>query len=183
MKKALTYWFALLLILLVASAVLVSCKTKQPLQNTTIESTEKVTDTNTLEKIRVNQAILDALYLKIAKIYSSKPECDSLINFYRNELAKSIAVSKTSGDNGYEIKFNEVKQQLEFLIKVGQTENKEIIKHTHTNNTYFKEIKVEVAVKLPLTWWENLFYRIGQICTVSAGLLIVFFVVKWNFQK
>lgn len=176
MKNAINFYT--IIVFIFAVLIVIGCKAKQPLQSTTIESTDKSTQTNTSEKTTINQAILDEMFIKISEIYSSKPECDSLINYYRAELARSIAISKTSGDNGYEIKFNELKKQLEFLIKVGKTENQNNVRYVHTNNTYFKEKLKEVSVRLPLTWWENLFYRIGQICTGFAGLYIVYFIVK-----
>lgn len=183
MKKALAYWFSLLIVLLLSTMFLVSCKTKQPLQNTTKETSDKETTSDAQERRVINQAIFDEMMFKINKIYSSNPACDSLINYYRDELAKSLVASKTSGDNSYELKYNETLKKLQLLVKVGQTENKEVVKHTQTNNTYFKEIKVEVPVKLPLSWWENLFYRIGQICTSLAGLFIIYFLIKSKFQK
>ena len=174
MKKALQYWFTGLLILLVASFFLVSCKANQPLQNTTVENNDTKTVLDTKETKTINQAILDEIILQIPQIYSSKKECDSLINFYRTELAKSIAASKISGDNSYILQYNEKLKQLELQIKIAQTENKETVKNIDTKTTYKLQKTIEVPVKLPLTWWENFFYRTGQILSVIVATYLFF---------
>lgn len=178
MKTAIRYWFTFLLTLLAWSIFLVSCKAKQPLQNTTVENTDKETVSDTKETILINKEILDKMLFNIAQINSSTPECDSLINHYRQELARSIAASKQSGDNSYELKYNEALKRLEFIAKIGETKNKTLLKNTKTNTTYTLQKQVQVPVKMPLAWWENLFLRIGQICSGLAFIFLAAFIIK-----
>ena len=167
-------WFGFLLFLLFCTFSLVSCKAKQPLQKTTIENTDKNTVSDTKETLTINQEILDRIILQIPQIYSSKKECDSLINYYRLELAKSIESSKSSGDNTYNIKYNEQLKQLEILMKIAATQNKEKAKEIHTIEVKTKIETVEVPIKMPLTWWENFFYKAGQILSVIVVTYLVF---------
>lgn len=169
---------------MVLSALLVSsCKVKQPIETKITDTTNIATDTTIKEKEVVNQAIIDTFYLQLSQIYSSKKECDSLINYYRNEALKSFATAKNSGDNSYEIKYNEALKRLEFLIKVGQTSNKATEQNAQKTITKTVEKTIEVPVKLPLTWWQNLFYWIGISCCGIALAMIVFFALKSKFIK
>jgi hypothetical protein len=184
MKKSITYWFMMLLILLVASFALINCTVKKPLQTSTVETNDKSTVSDSKETVTINREILDQMFFNISKIKSSNPDCDSLINYYREELARSIASSKDSGDNGYEIKYNEALQQLQILMKLGQTQNKDKSNtiHTENNHTYYKEIEVPVNVHF-MHWWEKMFMRIGQICSGLAGLFLVYFIIKSKVPK
>lgn len=177
MKTALKYWFTGLLILLFASIFLVSCKTKQPLQNTTVETKDKETVTDTKETFTINREILDKMLFNISQINSSNPDCDSLINYYRIELAKSLTAFKQSGDNSYELKYNEALKRLELIAKIGRTENKEVLKNTNTKTTYTLQKTVEVPVKMPLTWWEMFWIKSGQIALPIIG---IFLFIKLN---
>jgi hypothetical protein len=177
MKTALKYWFGLLLIILAWSTFLVSCKAKQPLQNTTVETNDKETVTDTKETILINQAILDKMLFNIAQINSTNPDCDSLINHYRHELARSIAASKQSGDNSYELKYNEALKRLEFIAKIGATQNKTLLKNTNTKTTYTLQKTVEVPLHF-MKWWEKMFMRIGQICSGLALIFLAAFFIR-----
>lgn len=175
MKKSIKYWFTGLLILLMASFFLISCKAKQPLQNTTVETNDKETITNEKETITINREILDQMFYNIANIKSSDPDCDSLINHYRQELARSITASKQSGDNSYEIKYNDALKRLEILMKIGQTENKVRTINTTTKTTYTLQKTIEVPVHF-MHWWEKAFMRAGQVLSVAlVGYLLLKF--------
>lgn len=176
MKTALKYWFIMLLILL-ATSFFVSCKAKAPLQNTTVETNDKETVTDTKETLTINREILDKMLFNISQINSSNPDCDSLINYYRIELAKSLTAFKQSGDNSYELKYNEALKRLEFLVKIGRTENKELLINTNTKTTYTLQKTVEVPVHY-MQWWEKLFMRVGQILSV---VLLAYLIIKFKF--
>lgn len=167
-------WFGFLLLLLFCTSSLVSCKAKQPLQNTTVETKDKETVTDTKETLTINREILDKMLFNISQINSSNPDCDSLINYYRIELAKSLTAFKQSGDNSYELKYNEALKRLEFLAKIGQTENKVVLINTNTKTTYTLQKTVEVPVHF-MQWWEKLFMRVGQVLSV---VLLAYLIVK-----
>lgn len=174
MKKALKFWFGFLLVLLAFTFFLISCGAKKNLKDSVSEKTETATSTDTKETIVINQEILDKMLFNISQINSTNPDCDSLINHYRIELAKSFATVKQSGDNSYQLKYNEALKRLEMLVKIGKTENKVIEKKSDTTTTYTLQKTVEVPVHF-MEWWEKMFYRIGQIAT---ALFVVYLIIK-----
>ncbi len=147
-----------------------------PLQNTTIENTDKTTNSDSKETVTINQEILDRILFNIGQIKSSDPKCDSLINYYRAELAKSIEMHKQSGDNSYQLKYNEALKQMELLVKIGKTENKVIEKKSDTTTTYTLQKTNEVPVHF-MEWWEKMFYRIGQILSIVT---VIYLIVKFK---
>ena len=151
MKKALLFWFTGLLILL-----LFSCKTAQPLQSTTDKESTDKEKISLNHSVNTNQAIIDSLKLYIGNHYKTgKPECDSVTQLAIENLLRSLNVSKQSGENSYELRFNEIRKQLELVMKIGQTrsESKDSIATRTITNNITKT--VQVPVKLPLTWWEK----------------------------
>ena len=177
MKKSLIYWFGFLLTLLFLSMALNSCKAKKPLKEIEKEVKETKKENFESDKTVINQEILDKIILQIPQIFSSKAECDSLINYYRLELAKSIESSKSSGDNSYLIKFNEQLNQLEILMKIAKTENKEIIIHTTDTTTYTLQKTKEVPVHF-MNWWEKMFMRVGMTCMAIGVSFLAFAIIK-----
>ena len=176
MKTALKYWFIMLLILL-ATSFFVSCKAKAPLQNTTVETNDKETVTDTKETLTINREILDKMLFNISQINSSNPDCDSLINYYRIELAKSLTAFKQSGDNSYELKYNEALKRLELIAKIGRTENKELLINTNTKTTYTLQKTVKVPVHF-MQWWEKLFMRVGQVAIAFSSIYLIIRFIK-----
>ena len=172
----------MLLILLVASFALVSCKAKKPLQTNTVEITDKETLIDDKEQIVINQEIIDKMLFQIEEIRSSNPDCDSLINAYREELAIKLNGFKQSGDNSYELKYNQALKRIELLMKVGKTENKNRIINNATKTTHTLQKTVEVPLHF-MHWWEKMFMRIGQICSAMAGLFLVYFIIKSKVPK
>jgi hypothetical protein len=182
MKNAINFYG--IIVFIFAVLVVIGCRAKQaPLQNTTVKAIEKETITHETSNTFVNKEILDEMVFKLSKINSVKPDCDSLINFYREEFAISLEMWKKSGDNQYLIQYDKLLKQLKLQIKIAETINKEFAKNTQTTTTTDEAKIVEVAVKLPLSWWENLFYRLGQIGTAAAALMIGFFLIKHKFSK
>lgn len=161
MRKALKY------ILVFVCVAMVSCKSKMPLHNTSFSELIVNEDTNTKTEVNTNKAIIDSLSILIGKIKTSNPECDSITQNAIENLLKSINVSKASGDNSYQLKYNDIKRQLELLVKIGATKDEKI------TNIYNKEIlrieteRVEVPVKMPLPSWQ-----IFLIISGIVGLII-----------
>lgn len=177
MKIAIKFWSVVLIFMLVSSIALVSCKAKQNLESTTVETTNKETLIDDKEKIVINQEIIDKMLFEIEQIRSSNPDCDSLINAYREELAIKLNGFKQSGDNSYELKYNKALKRIELLMKVGKTEKKEKVKNTTTKTDYNITKTIQVPVHY-MHWWETLFMRIGQICSGLAVLFLGFVIFK-----
>lgn len=162
MKKALAYFFSLLLILLVSSVFLVSCKTAQPTAPDL--NTEKTTQNDSLTDVTVvdnNKAIIDSLSWQIAKIKTSKKDCDSLSQDAVNKVLKSLNAKKQSGDNSYELKYNALKRQFDLIVKIGATKNVSTTKKQTKNKTSYRYITKTITVQKPLPKWKFYLMLIG----------------------
>lgn len=153
-----------LTISLLLATLLFSCKPTQ------IKETEKeVQSKDSTNTTVINKEVLDKILFQIDNIKSVNPECDSLINLYREQLAKGLYASKQSGDNSYELKYNELTKQLEFIAKMGETKSITI----HTNEIHTIEKTKDVPVNF-MHWWETAFMRLGQLALVVVVGWVVF---------
>jgi hypothetical protein len=176
MKKAIAYFFTMLIMLLVFSSFLISCKAKLPAPDINKEVfTQK--DTTSHIKITDNsKAIIDSLLIAIGKIKTAKPECDSVAQAAVDNVLRSINSSKKSGDNGYQLKYNELLKRLELVVKIGATKNEAtkdfIAKETFSDRFITKTITLER--KLPK--WQLILMLIGSGTIIFSIFKAVIFV-------
>ena len=171
MKKAIAYFFALLMILLVSSIFLVSCKTKQLPPDTHTEISKQKDSTSHVQITDNSKAIIDSLSIAIGKIKTAKPECDSVTQAAIDNLLRTLNTSKQSGDNGYQLKYNELLKRLEIVIKIGATKN-EVTKDFKSKDVFYDRfITKTITIKAPLPKWQ-LYLMIIGIGT------ILYFVIK-----
>ena len=171
MKKALAYFFALLMILLGSSIFLISCKAKQLQPDTHTEISKQKDSTSHIQIIDNNKAIIDSLSIVIGQIKTAKPECDSVTQVAIDNLLRTLNTSKQSGENGYKIKYNELLKRLELVIKIGATKN-EVTKDFKLKDVFYDRfITKTITVKEPLAKWQLSLMIIG-IAT------ILYFVIK-----
>lgn len=131
MKKLLTYLVALLLIM-----VAISCRTKQLPPDTQVNNSSSTSKVTEKEKTDNTKAIIDSLRLLLAKVKTSKPECDSICQAEVDKAYSLLNMMKQSGDNSYELKYDALKRQLDLVLKVAAAKNTEktIIKETDKNS-------------------------------------------------
>jgi biopolymer transport protein ExbD len=178
MKKAVAYFFTLLMIFLVSSIFLISCKAKQLPPNTNTEIVKQKDSSSHVQITDNSKAIIDSLFLVIGQIKTAKPECDSVAQLAVENFIKTLNTSKQSGDNGYKIKYNELLKRMELIIKVGATKNevttdfkgKEVFK-------YFKITPPPVIVKAPLPKWQ-LYLMIIGIGTILYFIIKLLFLIR-----
>lgn len=176
MKKAIAYFFTLLIILLASSLFLVSCKAKPLPPEKHIEILKEKDTTSHIKTIDNSKAIIDSLRIYIGQIKTSKPECDSVTQAAIENLLRTLNTSKQSGDNSYEIKYNQLLKRLDLIVKIGATKNeattdykaKEIYK-------YFKITPAPVIVKAPLPKWQLylMIIGIGTLLYFSIKLVLL----------
>ena len=171
MKKALAYFFAMLMILLLSSMFLVSCKAKQPPPDTNTEIFKQKDSSSHVKTIDHSKAIIDSLRIYIGQIKTSKPECDSVTQAAIENVLRMLNTSKQSGDNGYQIKYNSLLKELQLVIKTGAS-NIEVTKDFKIKEVYkYRYITKTYTVKAPLPKWQ-LYLMIIGIGT------ILYFVIK-----
>jgi hypothetical protein len=171
MKKAIAYFFALLMILLISSMFLISCKSKQLPPDTHTEISKQKDSISHIQITDNSKAIIDSLSIVIGKIKTDKPECDSVTQAAIENLLQSLNTSKQSGDNSYKIKYNDLLKRLDLVIKIGATKN-EVTKDYKSKDIFYNRfITKTITVKAPLPKWQ-LYLMIIGIGT------ILYFVIK-----
>ena len=138
-----------------------------------IETTSKIEHHNEVKKdstkvIETNKAINDTLKIKIAKVKTSKPECDSITQAKINELLRQLNTSKKSGDNEAGIYYDELKQQLVMWQLMAQTKNEKTTTNKSSEVTTKLELAKPVIVKFIPKWVQVLAW-IGSF-TVAYGV-------------
>jgi len=171
MKKSLQYWFSMLLILLVSSFLVVSCKAKQQPQNThTIEKTIE-TKLDSVSTIKISQAIQDSLILKINQIKTAKPECDSITNAEIKNVLQRLNNVKKSGNNEFGILYDELKNEIVIYANIKEAIEKDtkILKSLISD---LKNSKSEIIIQEVYPKWLVWLAVIG-------GLSIAFIIYRF----
>lgn len=111
---------------------------------------------------QINKAVLDSLFIQIAKVKTVKPECDSITQVTLDQVLTQVNSRKKSGDNEAGIYYDELKRQIIAYIKSAETTNEKT-----ALNTVKKDIKIEKeVVKVPvkyIPWWVKTLAWIGGI--------------------
>lgn len=162
-----------LLILLVLS-LLTSCGSSKATdkKETAIETNaEQITQVN--KELEINRGINDLFAYQFPQLRSGDKKCDSISNILLKQILKSINTKKTSGDNSYSLKYNELTKQLELLVTVAETTNNRIDSISANTLTVYKTEYREKPVRLPMRWYEKAFCVIG----ITALLILLVYIV------
>lgn len=163
MKTALAYFFSFLIILLFSSLFLVSCKSKQPLQETKETTTVNHDSIFQSRVITRNKAIIDSLKIVIGKIHTDKPECDSVCQIAIDRLLSQLNSKKTSGDNSVETNYNTKDKSLNVNTKVGETKNDVQVKYYKITSTKTVYSHRDIPVDKPIPKWQLLLMITGAV--------------------
>lgn len=170
-RTAIAYFFALLMILLGSSIFLVSCKAKQLPPDTQTEIFNQKDSSSHTQTTNHSKAIIDSLILAIGKIQTAKPECDSVAQLAVENFIKTLNTSKKSGDNSYEIKYNELLKRLEIVMKIGATKNQV------TTDFQIKEVYKDRFIRKTITVKERLPKWQLYLMIIGIGT-ILYFIIK-----
>ena len=124
----------------------------KPIENK--HTIERIVDrkTDTVKLIEINQAIDDVLIVKVAKVKTAKPECDSITQATLDQVLKQLNTSKKSGYNEAKLYYDSILKQIVVGIKVGKTENNSLtIKAATTIQEKEKQV-VPIRVKYVPFW-------------------------------
>lgn len=179
MKKAIAYFFTMLMILFVASVFLISCKSKQQQPDVNIEVSKEKDSSSHTKNTEINKAIMDKWLLYIGQIKTAKPECDSITQAALENVLRSMNVNKQSGDNSYQFKYNQLLKRLELIIKIGATKN-EITKDFKIKETFNDRfITKTITLKERLPNWQLYLMIIGSAAIVFVLFKLVLLVRKF----
>ena len=176
MKTALTYFFSLLFVLLFASVLLVSCKSKKPLKEVTETKTVNYDSIFQSRIIERNKAINDSLIIAIGAIKTERKECDSVCQIAVDRLLSQLNTKKTSGDNSSSVFYDPNKKTLNINNRVGETKSdstnyKKLIFRTKTVYSHR-----DIPVDKPLPKWQLALMIIGAAAIGYFVLKITMFV-------
>ena len=172
-KRRLFIVFIVLLTVFIGS--LSSCSTlgKIAKKETVTNATEVVkTDNKEISTTRTSEAIQDRVIINV-------PESDNkeLMDMF-NSMMKQMNISKSSGSNSYNSKYNEELKQWVIDFTVAQTLNKEKEKVTDTKSEKtFEQSVDEYIKKIVIPWWVYaiafvlLYPNIEKIFTTVFGLI------------
>ena len=175
MKKALFFWYAFLLTLL----VMTSCG-KKP---TTTETKESKTTNDTETKFVFKNQTFKSLEIKdnfafsIPKIYTGATrvqDCDSLCNKKIREALSKVNTSKTSGDNSYKFYYDKLNDQLVLNVQLGETVT-QLNDSIKIKNQRIEKLENNVKI-VPKPYVPKLikyFAIFGALCAASLATFII----------
>ncbi|WP_158728639.1 hypothetical protein [Flavobacterium sp. I-STPA6A] len=168
--KLLLKIFVTLIACLAIGFLLHGCASK-PIENT--HTIERIIEhkTDSVKTTQVNAAILDSLVIKIAKVKTAKPECDSITQATLEQVLKQLNSYKKSGSNEAKIYYDDLLKQVVVLLKQAETKSE---------NTASKKIAKDIAkekeiVKIPvkyIPWWAKILAFLGGITVVYLSYRI-----------
>jgi len=125
-------YFALLLIVLCTSCL----GTKKISEKTSAKSTTETTAVkqDSVAKETVNKGIDDTATFKVAQSNTGDADFDARVNAAVANVLRSINFQKSSGDNSYQLMYNERLNQLEARMQVGETRNTALETHKDVSN-------------------------------------------------
>jgi hypothetical protein len=157
---------------LAIAMLLFGCASK-PIEST--HTIERIIEhkTDSVKTTQVNAAILDSLVIKIAKVKTAKPECDSITQATLDQVLKQLNSRKKSGDNEAGIYYDELKGQIIAWQKIAETYNEKLA--TNKEKIYIKGDKqiVKIPVKY-IPWWVK--------CLAYLGAATLVYVV-WRISR
>lgn len=138
--------------------------------------------TDSIMFMRVNQEISDSLKIKLDKVKTAKPECDSIAQATLNQVLKQLNSHKKSGDNEAGIYFDELKNQIIYWQKIAETMNQKLaINKGYIHITADKKI-IEVPVKY-IPWWVEILAYAGAVFILGIVVYAVYkvrtFSARW----
>lgn len=134
---------------------LTSCLgSKKVSEKTSDKSVVEKTKQDSVAKETINKGIDDKATFKVAESNTGDVDFDKRVNDAVTNVLRSINFQKSSGDNSYQLYYNEKLRQLEAQVQVGQTSNKEVStnkesdkeKTESTTESYKKVVRM-------VPWW------------------------------
>lgn len=159
----------ILILFLSAFMTLVSCGSGKPIQNT--HTIERIIEqkTDSIKTTEVSKAILDSLIIKVAKVKTSKPECDSITQATLDQVLRQLNTYKKSGDNETGVQYDEKLNRLVLWLKQAESKNQNSATSKSVNDKA-KEVLPPVIVKVKfIPFWVKILAWIGGITLAFLG--------------
>ena len=147
---------------------MVGCASAKP-QVSNIEKTVQKDSISKTDEIAKSKAINDSLKIVIGQVHTSKKECDSICQQTIDNLLASMNQSKTSGDNGYKLKYDRVKKELDIVLKTGESKSEQKSEYKYKDRCVYRDVKTNIYIEKPLSKWQKFLMWTGVAALAYAG--------------
>ncbi|QEE49601.1 hypothetical protein FUA48_08405 [Flavobacterium alkalisoli] len=174
MRKIKSTWPILFLFALFFSVLASGCRTQKVLKEE--ESTVNIDSlTQVISKLtEVNREIKDKASFYFPDVNTGNSDCDSLCNARVREILKSINREIESGNNRYQLLYNEHKKTLEVLADIAATQNVQSTEQTDHLKKESSEIIKEVPVRVIPAFYKY---------SACFGWVCAFFLINYLISK
>lgn len=174
MKKIIHY----IALLIISSMVFTSCSSAKKLKQENTLLKNEIQKRDSIKNTVINQAIDDKLITPIAQSQTGNAVFDSLVNAKVDEILSKLNTVKNSGDNSYKLIYDKLKKQLEFYVRIAQTQNENTAVKKEKIKTIIQVKKIPVVVKKPLSKLEKFLMGFGLLALLYIGFKIVSLIRK-----
>lgn len=147
------------LLIILISVIFTSCiGSKKILETSTTKEKEKTSkiENDSIRKEVVSKGITDNATIPVVKSRTNDKYVDSLVNAKVSETLSKLNFSKRSGNNGYTLSYNQLKDLIEVGVTVGETKN---VEEKVSNNKEEKETDTQIISEylkkvrgIPIYW-------------------------------
>ena len=178
MKKTITKYFIISLLLALLSLVFNGCSSAKKYKEENILLKSEIQKRDSLKSVIINQAIDDKLITPVVQSSTGNSVLDSLVNAKVDEILSKLNTSKNSGDNSYKLIYDKLAKQLEFYSKMAQTKNENTATKTTNDKTIIQIKKIPIEIIKPLSKLEKILMGLGILSLLFLGYKTVVFIKK-----
>ena len=176
MKKTITKYFTISLLLVLLSLVFIGCSSAKKYKQENILLKSEIQKRDSLKSVIINQAIDDKLITPVIQSSTGNSVLDSLVNAKVDEILSKLNTSKNSGDNSYKLIYDKLAKQLEFYSKMAQTKNENTATKTTNDKTIIQIKKIPIEIIKPLSKLEKFLMGLGILSLLFLGYKTVVFI-------
>ncbi len=174
MKKSIHY----IALFIISSMVFTSCSSAKKLEQENTLLKNEIHKRDSIKNTVINKAVDDKLITPIVQSQTGNVVFDSLVNAKVDEILSKLNTAKNSGDNGYKLIYDKLKKQLEFYVRIAQTQNENTAVKDEKVKTIIQVKKIPVLVKKPLTKLKKILMGLGILALLYVGFKIVSLIRK-----
>jgi hypothetical protein len=176
MKKTITKYFTISLLLALLSLVFNGCSSAKKYKEENILLKSEIQKRDSLKSVIINQAIDDKLITPVVQSSTGNSVLDSLVNAKVDEILSKLNTSKNSGDNSYKLIYDKLAKQLEFYSKIAQTKNENTATKITNDKTIIQIKKIPIEIIKPLSKLEKFLMGLGILSLLFLGYKTVVFI-------
>ncbi len=166
------------LLILIFCILLISCSSTKKIKEENTFLKNEIQKRDSIRNTVINQAVDDNLITPVVQSQSGNAIFDSLVNAKVDEILSKLNTTKNSGDNSYKLIYDKLKKQLEFYVRIAQTQNENTVVKKEKIKTIIQVKKIPVVVKKTLSKLEKFLMGFGLLALLYIGFKIVSLIRK-----